>query len=89
VVQEAPSINRETGQLELTLATVEATTVQLVVVMEVTLLLGQVILAVLAVQMVIQLELQAQEVQVVVVEELNQDHHQVVLVVLVKSFLDI
>jgi hypothetical protein len=75
VVQEAPSINRETGQLELTLATVEVTTVQLVVAMEATLLLGQVILAELVVQMVIQLELQAHEVQVVAVEEQNQDHH--------------
>ena len=89
MVQEAPLINREMGQQELTQATVEVTIVPLGVVTEVTLSLDLVILVVLAVQMVTQLELQAQEVQVVVVEEQNQDHRQVALEALVKLFLDI
>tara|TARA_R100001510_G_scaffold46962_1_gene44086 strand:+ start:252 stop:488 length:237 start_codon:yes stop_codon:yes gene_type:complete len=77
------------GLQELTQATVEATIVPLVVATEVILSLDLVILVVLAVRMVTQLELQAQEVQVAVAEEQNQDHRQVALEVLVKSFLDI
>jgi|TARA_Y100000114_G_scaffold72960_1_gene66841 hypothetical protein len=71
-------------QQELTQATVEVTIAPLVAVTEVTLSLDLVILVVLAVRMVTQLELQAQEVQVAAVEEQNQDHQQVVLEALVK-----